>query len=84
MNPQEPLPTVSAERCRDIHLHFYEPSAMGSIYTVQCSKLFVHLQPPHTETSQLELKGTDDTKQYVTRYADGRLSTVEVVRGESG
>lgn len=80
INPQEPLPTLSAERCNNTHLYFYEPTAMGSIYTVQCSNLFVYFKPPHPERSQVELN--DDNKQNVTKYSDGKLNTVEVVRGE--
>ena len=83
MNPQEPLPTITAERCSGIHFYFYEPTAMGSIFTVQCEEVFVHLQPPHPETSQLDLKDTDEKKQYVTKYANGKLVTEMVVRGES-
>lgn len=82
INPQEPLPTVSAERCSDIHFHFYEPTAMGSIYTVQCSKMVVYFQPPHTETNELVLQATDDTRQYVTKYRDDKLVTSVVIRGE--
>lgn len=82
VNPQDPLPTVSAERCSDIHLHFYEPTAMGSIYTVQCSKMFVHLQAPHTETNEIVLQDTDEKRQYVTKYTDDKIVTSLVIRGE--
>jgi len=80
VNPQEPLPTVSVERCDGVYLHFYEPSAMGSVYTLRCSKVLVNLQPPHPESSEIVVE--DNEKQHVTKFADGKLSTSVVIRGE--
>lgn len=79
INPQEPLPTLSAERCKNLQLYFYEPSAMGSIYTIKCPKIFIHFQPPHTERNEVVLK--TDGFQYVTKYVEGQFTTALVVRG---
>lgn len=80
VNPQEPLPTLTAERCHDFQLHFYEPSAMESIYTVYCSGFKVFFQEPHQKVNTLELP-TDDC-QYVSRYVDKEFKTSRVLRGE--
>ena len=55
---------------------------MGSIYTLQCSKMFVHLQAPHVELNEIVLKDVDETKQYVTKFSDGKLVTAQVIRGK--
>lgn len=80
MNPQEPLQTLTAERCEGLDLHYLDPRALGSIYTVQCPKVTVHFLPPHTEKNEVELEC--DQNQYVTRYADGHLTTAKVIRGK--
>ena len=80
MNSQEPLQTLTAEGCEGLDFYFSEPRALGSIYTVQCPKVTVHFQPPHTERNEVELQCDDN--QYVTRYTDGKLTTAKVVKGE--
>ncbi len=80
VNPQEPLPTLTAERCHDFQLYFYEPTAMESIYTVYCSGFKVFFQEPHQKENSLDVP-TDDF-QYVTKYHDKKFKTSRVLRGE--
>ena len=81
VKPPHSLPTLSAERCQNVHLYFHEPEMVGSIYTVQCPKLLVYFQPPHAEKTEVALE-SDDNNQYVTKYVDSQFSTSKVVRGE--
>jgi len=79
VNPQEPLPTLTAERCHDFQLYFYEPKAMESIYTIYCSGFKVYFQEPHQRENVLDL-ATDDY-QYVTKFVKGKLKAMRVLRG---
>ena len=80
INPQDALPTVSIENCEGIHLHYYEPRAIGGIYTVECRVIVVHLQPPHQPESVLDLP-EDDIGQYVSMLKGGKMVTVQAIRG---
>ena len=81
INPQDQLPTVSAERSRDLHLYYYDPRAFGSVYTVDCSDVCVHFQPPYREEYQLELPD-DREGQYVTEMRGSKMIVSKVIRGE--
>ena len=84
INPQDKLPTVTAERCSNVHLHYYEPRALGAIYTVKCSNIFVHLQPPYPTELSLQLPAPDESNdQFVSTYKpQGKQMIVEkVIRG---
>ena len=83
VNPQDQLPTVSADHCHNIHFHFYEPRAFGSIYTAQCSDVVVHLQPPYPRETTLDTPA-DGEYQYVSSFQAGKMITELVVRGRSG
>lgn len=74
------LPTISAERSKLLDFHFSEPGAMGSIYTIQCSQVSVHFQPPHAEKT--ELPQGEEGRQSVTRYQNNQLTSEFVIRGE--
>ncbi len=80
MDPKEPLPTISAERCKELHLYLYKPSAMGAIYTIECQGMVIHFQPPHVEENEVTLP--NDKFQHVTKYKGDKLTTVLVIRGE--
>lgn len=80
INPQDKLPTVSADGCQNVHLYFYDPRALGSIYTVSCSNVVVHLQPPYKEEMVLDLPA-DSTEQFVSTLQRGKMVTEMVIRG---
>lgn len=82
INPQGQLPTVSAERSKDIHLFYYEPQAFGSVFTVDCTNMFVHFQPPHREEYRLELPPEDRLGQYVSELRDSEMIVSKVIRGK--
>ena len=83
INPQDKLPTVSADGCQNIRLYYYDPRAIGSIYTVNCSNVIVHLQPPHKQEHVLDLP-TDSMDQFVSSLHQEKMVTEKVVRGEGG
>lgn len=82
INPQDALPTVSIEDCEDVHLHYYEPRAIGGIYTVKCRNIVVHLQPPHQPEQVLDLP-EDNLGQYVSMLRGGKMATVQAIRGRN-
>ena len=85
ISPHDSLPTLSAERCQTLHLHYNQPSALGAVYTVHCSDITVHFQPPHKEEYVLELPGGgDDSDQFVSRLSGEGMVTEKVIRGERG
>ena len=79
ISPQHALPTVSAERCRALHLHYHTPQAFGSIYTVQCSDITVHFKPPHREENTLELP--EGNEQFISYLDESKIVTEKVIRG---
>lgn len=79
MDPSTTLPTLTAERCDNVHLYYNQPSALGSIYTVKCPKLWIYFQPPHKEKTEVELK--TDKNQYLTKFVDNEFETEMVIRG---
>lgn len=84
VNPQDKLPTVTAERCENVHLYFYEPQALGSVYTVKCRDIFVHLQPPYPNEMVLNLPPPEDSlDQLVSVYKpqEKKMVTTKVLRG---
>lgn len=84
INPQDKLPTVTAERCENVHIYYYDPRALGSIYTVKCSNVYVHLQPPYPSEMPLQLPAPDESNdQFVSTYKpQGKhMATVKVLRG---
>lgn len=84
INPQDKLPTVTAERCDNVHLYYYEPRALGAIYTVKCSNVFVHLQPPYPTELPLQLPPPDESNdQFVSTYKPQgkQMASVKVIRG---
>ncbi len=82
INPQDPLPTVSAERSSDIHVYYYDPRAFGSLFTVDCTNVFIHFQPPHREEYKLDLP-SEKLDQFVTEMRDSKIIISKVIRGES-
>ena len=82
INPQDRLPTISADGCTNVHLHLYEPRAIGSIYTVNCSNIVVHFQPPHKLEYVLEIP-EDSEGQYVYEFRGGKMTVDKVIRGLS-
>jgi hypothetical protein len=85
INPQDKLPTVTAERCNNVHLHYYEPRALGAIYTVKCSNIFVHLQPPYPTELPLQLPPPDESNdQFMSTYKPQgkQMTSVKVIRGK--
>lgn len=82
INPQDALPTVSTERCENIHLYFYEPQAMKSIYTAKCTNIVVHLQPPRKAEHVLEIPAPEESNdQFVSEFRYGKIVTEKVIRG---
>ena len=84
INPQDKLPTVTAEGCNNVHLYYYEPRALGAIYTVKCSNVFVHLQPPYPTELPLQLPPPDESNdQFVSTYKPQgkQMMAVKVLRG---
>ena len=81
INPQDKLPTVSIERSKNIHLYYYEPHAFGSVFTVDCSDVMVHFQPPHVDEYKLELPPDDKLNQFVAELRGSRMSVAQVIRG---
>ncbi len=81
INPQDPLPTVSAERSSDIHVYYYDPRAFGSLFTVDCTNVFIHFQPPHREEYKLDLP-SEKLDQYVTEMRNSKMIVSKVIRGE--
>ena len=81
INPRDSLPTLSAERCHTLHLHYIRPEALGSIYTVQCSDVTVHFKPPHREDNVLELP-SEENEQFVSSLSSESVVTEKVVRGK--
>ena len=75
------VPTISADSCHDVHLHFHEPQGMGSLYTAKCSNVFIHFQPPNLEEQKLALPSADVDSQYITRCSEGKVVSVMAVRG---
>lgn len=82
INPQDKLPTVSVERSNNVHFNYYEPQAFGSIFTVSCSDIFVHFQPPHREEYKLDLP-SDEVGQYISELKDTEMIISKVIRGRS-
>ena len=84
INPQDRLPTVTAERCNNVHLYYYEPRALGAVYTVKCSNIFVHLQPPYPTELPLQLPPPDESNdQFMSTYKPQgkQMVSVKVIRG---
>ena len=81
INPQDKLPTVSIECSKNIHLYYYEPHAFGSVFTVDCSDVMVHFQPPHVDEYRLELPPDDKLNQFVSELRGSRMSVAQVIRG---
>ena len=76
---------MSAERCQTLHLHYIQPKALGSVYTVQCSDVTVHFKPPHKEEYVLELPGGGGgSDQFVSSLSGEDMVTEKVIRGERG
>ena len=75
------VPTISADSCHNLHLHFDEPHGMGSLYTAKCSDVFVHFQPPYLKEQKLTLPSADIESQYITRCSVGKVFSVMAVRG---
>ncbi len=81
INPQDQLlPTVCIERSSNIHLHYCKPTVFGSVFTVDCSDVSVHFQPPHKEEYQLELP-SDPVGQYVSELKKTEMIISKVIRG---
>ena len=55
---------------------------MGNIYTVKCSNVQVHLDPPFEQVLSLDLPSKEEIWQFVSEYAGGKMVTNMVVRGE--
>ena len=86
VNPQDKLPTVTAERCENIHLYYYEPTALGSVYTVKCTNIFVHLQPPYPTEMPLDIPLPEASNdQFVSTYKPQgkKMVAAKVIRGET-
>ncbi|XP_064391311.1 uncharacterized protein LOC135339116 isoform X1 [Halichondria panicea] len=83
INPQDPLPTVSAERSSDIHVYYYDPRAFGSLFTVDCTNVFIHFQPPHREEYKLDLP-SEKLDQFVTEMRDSKMIISKVIREGCG
>lgn len=83
INPQDSLPTVSADRCNTLHLHCIQPKSLGSVYTVQCSDVTVHFKPPHREMYVLDIPicGVTGNEQYVSSLSGENMVTEKVIRG---
>ena len=80
INPADPLPTVQAENCKDLHLYYYEPHAVGNIYTVCCENVVIHLQPPHPKLTVLDIP-TYSPEQFVSTLFLNEVFTSKVLRG---
>lgn len=86
INPQDKLPTVTTERCENVHLYYYDPRALGSVYTVKCTNIFVHLQPPYPSEMPLEIPAPEASNdQFVSTYKPQgkKMATARVIRGTS-
>ena len=55
---------------------------MGNIYTVKCSNVQVHLDPPFEQVLPLDLPSKEEIWQFVSEYKEGKMVTNMVVRGE--
>ena len=84
INPGNSLPTVSAERCQGLHLHYTKPETLHSVYTVQCKDVTVHFEPPHRREYVLELPETSEqeNEQFVSSLNGENMVTEKVIRGE--
>ena len=80
INPQDKLPTITADNCENITIKCHQPQAIGTFYTVKCSNVEVCLDPPYKETIKLDLPGPEVEGQYLSEYVAGKMTTELVIR----
>ena len=81
VNPDYPLPTLSADRTKDLHLYYNEPGEFNTIRTLQCSRVFMYFKPPHPEKTELVLE-TESHDRYLSKYEDGKFVSERKKRGQ--